>query len=230
WFAYPSSERWKSTRFFFREKDLRKASYYLVKWSTECPSTSSYDCRSDSCSSNDVISSYALVKKVSGTGTYSVSANVENCVNANCKMCGSPTFNDIWSWNYCWRKMKDSNCNNLDWYDFHGDLGTAFPKCGVGTSQAQHYDDFVSYYGFDVWCPEPEVMWKNIKCGGEWPSGNDGDTCKVWFLCFPNICYREGVWDPDDGYCIITSGDPPTGGCNANRTESRADGVVDLCG
>lgn len=33
----------------------------------------------------------------------------------------------------------------------------------------------------------------------------------------------------DDGYCIITDGEAPTGGCTVNRRESTTQGVADLC-
>jgi hypothetical protein len=202
-----------------------------VKWSSACPSTSSYDCSStnsgsssDSCSANGVLSSYALVKKVSGTGSYSISASVENCVNADCKSCGNPTSND-WLWS-CWIKMKDENCNDLSWYDFAGLLGGTSPKCAVGASQAQHY----IYVGLDSWwCPSTEAMWKEIKCGGGWPSGKDGDWCKVWWLDLTGWKWRQGVWDPDDGYCIITSGDEPNNGCTSDRRESTTQGIADTC-
>ncbi|MEM5773107.1 MAG: hypothetical protein QXL86_02665, partial [Candidatus Aenigmatarchaeota archaeon] len=207
-----------------------------VKWSSACPSTSSYDCKStnsgsssESCSSNDVLSSYALVKKVSGAEPYTISASVENCVDAGCNACGSPTCNDWFC--TCWRKMKDSSCNDLSWYDFAGGVGSSFPKCAVGVSQAQHYDYIGYIYGYHTWCPETEAMWRNIKCGGGWPSGDEGDICKVWIS---ETEWRQGVWDPDDGYCIITDGGGarggPTGGCTSDRKESTVDGVVDKCG
>jgi len=202
-----------------------------VKWSADCPSTSSYDCSStnsgtsdESCSKDGVMSSYALVKKVSGSGTYTISVSVENCVDAECEACGNPTCNDWFC--TCWRKMKDQNCKDLDWYDFSSSV-SGFPKCGIGASWAQHYDAI----GRGWWCPETEAMWKSIKCGGGWPSGgNEGDTCKVWFLTPSGAKWRQGKWDPDDGYCIITDGDPPTGGCTADRRESTVDGVIDTCG
>jgi hypothetical protein len=124
--------------------------------------------------------------------------------------------------------MKNENCNDIDWYDFYG---AAFPKCAIRASQASHY----TYVGNDihgnpVWCPTTETMWKQIKCGGGWPSGNEGDVCKVWFLDWGTLKWRQGVWDPDDSYCIITSGDSPTNGCTSEHKESTDNGVADTCG
>ena len=194
-----------------------------VKWSSECPSTSSYDCSStnsgssaESCSSSDkVLSSYALVKKVSGSGTYSISVSVSDCVDANCRFCGDPTSNN------CWRKVKDENCNDLSWYDFHdyGILG-ASPKCAVGASHASHYDYF-GYGGAVIWCPETEAMWRNIRCGGGWPSGSEGDWCKVWWLDWTGWKSRQGYWDTDSNSCIIK--------CTSDRRESRESDARDFC-
>jgi len=73
-------------------------------------------------------------------------------------------------------------------------------------------------------------MWKEIKCGGGWPSGgNEGDWCKVWWLDWTGWKWRQGVWDPDQGYCIITSGQAPNNGCTDDRRESTASGIADLC-
>ena len=166
----------------------------------------------------------ALVKKVSGTGSYSISTSVENCVDADCKNCGNPTCND---WRCaCWMKMKDENCNDLSWYNFAGFVGGDSPKCAVGASQAQHYDYVEPIYS---WCPTIEAMWKEIKCGGGWPSGSDGDWCKVWWLDLTGWKKREGFWDPDDGYCIITSGNEPINGCTSDRRENTTQGIADTC-
>jgi len=72
-------------------------------------------------------------------------------------------------------------------------------------------------------------MWREIKCGGGWPSGSDGDWCKVWWLDWTGWKWRQGVWDPDQGYCIITSGQAPNNGCTDDRRESTASGIADLC-
>jgi hypothetical protein len=120
--------------------------------------------------------------------------------------------------------MKDSNCNDIDWYDFSG--GTASPKCAIKVSHDSHYKPGLSGY----WCPTTDAMWKQIRCGGGWPSGNEGDVCKVWWFEGGVVKSREGVWDPDDGYCLITGGDPPTGGCTGYHTESTDSGVADTCG
>jgi hypothetical protein len=81
-----------------------------------------------------------------------------------------------------------------------------------------------------IWCPETEAMRREIKCGGGWPSGSDGDWCKVWWLDWTGWKWRQGVWDPDQGYCIITSGQAPNNGCTDDRRESTASGIADLCG
>ncbi|MEM5853193.1 MAG: hypothetical protein QW228_02330 [Candidatus Aenigmatarchaeota archaeon] len=60
-----------------------------VKWSSVCPSTSNYDCisragtgRQDSCSKNEHIGeTYALVHKYGGSGAYTVSVSISNCVD-----------------------------------------------------------------------------------------------------------------------------------------------------
>jgi hypothetical protein len=105
--------------------------------------------------------------------------------------------------------MKDSNCNDIDWYDFRHGIGI---ECGIGVSHELHYD----YIGYGSWCPTTEAMWKQIGCN-KWPSGNEGDDCKVW----AGPLSREGKWDPDDKACIIK--------CNG-AIESTDSDARDYCG
>lgn len=165
-----------------------------------------------------------MVKKVDGSGTYSISVSVSDCVDAGCLAYISPPTS-----NNCWRKVKNENCNDLNWYDFHSyGVTGASPKCAVGASQALHYDILADEPPYS-WCPETEAMWREIKCGGGWPSGSDGDWCKVWWLDWTGWKWRQGYWDPDQGYCIITSGEAPNNGCTVDRKESTTSGIADLC-
>jgi len=122
--------------------------------------------------------------------------------------------------------MKGESCNDLNWYDFHdyGVLG-ASPKCAVGASQALHYDILADEPPY-AWCPETEAMWKEIKCGGGWPSGSEGDLCKVWWLDITGWHSRQGYWDPDldasgRAACVIK--------CTSDRRESTESDARDYC-
>ena len=205
-----------------------------VKWSGTCPSTSDYDCKStrgtgstDSCTSSEkVLGSYALVHKHSGSGYYNISVSVTDCEDADCISCVGYTANT------CWRKLKDQNCNDVDWYDFNG---ISFPKCAIKAQPNVYYDYYTAWDSIATFCPDPnDVMWKAIQCGGGWPSGSfsDGEVCKVWYLEWGNLRYKEGVWDPDDNKCIITNDNGnPYPGCTANHREnSSASYAADYCG
>jgi len=206
-----------------------------VKWSGECPSTSSYDCKSmqgtgstESCTSSEkILVSYALVHRHSGSGHYNISVSISNCEDSGCIACGDPTCNG-WICD-CWRKMKNEDCSDLDWYDF-ATGGYNWPKCAIKPSSASHYD----HVGNGWWCPETEPMWKAIRCGGGWPSGSfsDGEKCKVWYICGVQACYKEGVWDPDDNKCIITNdnGNSYPGCTSDHRENPNADYAADYCG
>jgi hypothetical protein len=63
-------------------------------------------------------------------------------------------------------------------------------------------------------------MWREIKCGGGWPTGSDGDWCKVWWLDWTGWRYREGKWDTDDNVCIIK--------CNGAKESTESD-ARDYC-
>jgi hypothetical protein len=200
--------------------------YDLYVKRADCPSTSNSDCSSikttgktESCTISGAAETvYALAHKFLGTGDYSISVSISNCVDAGCKACGYPTTDS------CWRKMKNSNCNDIDWYDFTGFSSTG-RACGIKTSQEQHYD-VSSFIGEGIgylWCPETETMWKGIDCSS-YPSwaGSEGDVCKVWYKTGPTTYdSKQGNWDPDDNACIIN--------CNGKR-ESTASDARDYCG
>jgi len=114
------------------------------------------------------------------------------CVPATCKLCGFPTFGG------CWRKMKDNNCNDIDWYDFAGATPSG-RACGIGPSHISHLD-YMTLWG--AWCPSSDAIWKKIDCYS-WPSGSEGDICKIWWVDISGIHAAQGYFDPDDKACII---------------------------
>lgn len=133
-----------------------------------------------------------------------------------CIYCNSMT------WGGCYVKMKDANCNDIDWYDFYR-YTTASRACAIKVSHDLHYTYTQTLYDEHEFCPTTEAMWKAITCDAGWPSESfsDGEVCKVWWREGLTIHNREGKWDPDSNTCIIK--------CN-NKRESTASDARDKCG